>query len=116
MNDSETHRMLGELQGSLAAIQRQLINNEDKAREARDRVYEALREIRSDAQDTKHRTDSLERIMKEEVRPVVRSVVDWRSRALGGAVVLGAVGTVVLFILTATKDAIVDLWRALIQR
>ena len=116
MPDPDTHRILGQLQGSLAAIQRQLADNERKASDSRDKVHRALRDLREDAQDTRHRTESLEKIIEQEVRPVVRSVVDWRSRALGGAVVLGAVGTVVLAILTMTKDALVDLWHALIQR
>lgn len=51
--------------------------------------------------------------MEEEVRPVVRSVLDWRARTLGAVFVLGLIGSVVLFVFTAAKDLIIDLWRTL---
>ena len=114
-NDPEIHRRLGELQGSLAAIQRQLVDNEAKASESRDKVYEALGRIRADAANTRHMAETSEKILEHEVRPVVRSVVDWRSRTLGGLFVLGAIGTAVLFILGLAKELLVDLWHALMR-
>jgi len=115
MSDPDTSRLLGELKGTMAGIQRQLADSETRATESREMVHEQLRDIRKDAQDTRARTAAMEKTLKEDVLPMVRSVDDWRSRALGGMVVLGAIGTVVLFILTLARDAILDIWRDLMR-
>ncbi|SDW78786.1 DUF1515 domain-containing protein [Roseicitreum antarcticum] len=114
-SDPETHLRLGQLQGSLESIQRQLDAADAKAGENRAQVHQSLEALRADAQDTRARTAAVERTLQEDVIPVVRSVNDWRSRALGGMIVLGTVGTLVLFVLTMAKEAIIDLWRILLR-
>lgn len=112
-SDPETNRMLGKLQGSVEAMRQQLQQAEDKATANRAQVHASLEALRADAQDTRSRTAAVERTLQKDVIPVVKSVNDWRSRALGGMVVLGFVGTIVLFVLTLAKEAIIDIWRAL---
>lgn len=116
MNDPQTHQLLGQLRGQMEAIQRQLTDSEAKASESREKVYESLDEIRTDAQDTRARTEALEAVVREEVRPVVRLVRDWRSRALGGMAVLGVIGAFILLILGAAREAIIEIGRAIFMR
>lgn len=116
MMDPEVHRMLGQMQGTMASIQRQLAENEASARESRGVVYKSLQEIRENAQDTRRRTEALEKVIASEIRPVVRGVLDLRSRALGATMVLGILGSAILLVLTAARDAVTDIWRALFDR
>jgi septal ring factor EnvC (AmiA/AmiB activator) len=53
------------------------------------------------------RIKSLERDM-QEVKPVAMQVRDWRAKALGGLMVLGALGSVVLFMWEALKSRVVE--------
>lgn len=116
MNDPETHRLLGQLQSSVQSIHARLADSETKASESREKVYKQLAETRSDVQETRTRTEALETVMREEVRPAVRLLRDWRSRALGGMAVLGVIGALLLLILGAAKEVIIDIGRAIFGR
>lgn len=116
MNDPQTHQLLGQLQGKMDAIQRQLVDNEAKASEGRDKLYRQVSQTRTEVQDTRARTEALELAMRDEVRPVVRLVRDWRSRALGGMAVLGLIGAFILLILGAAKETIIEIGRAIFAR
>lgn len=116
MNDHATHRLLGEMVGKLEAVEKALSENEERARESREKVYSALEEIRSDAQDTRKRVGSMETTLEDEVKPVVRGVLDWRSRAIGAAAVLGLIGSMLVLALTAAKELVLDIWRLLVNR
>ena len=116
MDDHETHVLLGEVRGKLSAIQQQLEGNESEAAKSRDALYDQISNARKEVQEIRSRTVALEAVMQEEVRPAVRMIRDWRSRALGGMAVLGVIGTLILIILGAAKEAIVDLVRAIIAR
>lgn len=116
MNDPETNRLLGQMQATLAQIQRQQGDSESRAAESREKVYSALREIREEAQDARSRIEQIERVVQDEVQPVVRSVLDWRSRWLGALAVLGVIGTLLAFMFTAAKELVLDIWRLLVSR
>lgn len=116
MTDPETNRQLGQMQATLAQIQRQQADSESRAAESREKVYTALREIREQAQETRGRIVQIERVVQDEVQPVVRSVLDWRSRWLGALAVLGVIGALVAFMFTAAKELVLDIWRLLVNR
>lgn len=97
----------------MIAMQRRLEEEARKSSESRARVHQKLEDIQSEAQESSQRISAVERVVEEEVRPVVRSVLDWRARTLGSVFVLGLIGSVVLFVFTAAKDLIIDLWRTL---
>ena len=116
MNDHATHRLLGELVGKLEQVEKALGENEERARESRERVYGSLEDIRSEAQDSRKRLDAIEATLEDEVKPVIRGVMDWRSRAIGAAAVLGLVGSLIVLALTAAKDLVVEIWRLIVNR
>ncbi len=104
--------MLGVLQGSLTGIQKQLDEIERKASHSRAIVHNQLEDIRLEAAETRRRVESVETAIEKEVRPVVRSVVDWRSRAAGGLLVLGVIGAALTAILWALWELILEGWRS----
>lgn len=116
MTDPETHRLLGQMQATLAQIQGQQADSEKRAAESREKVYTALREIRTEAQEARSRIVQIERVVQDEVQPVVRSVLDWRSRWLGALAVLGVIGTLIVFMFTAARDLVLDIWRLIVSR
>lgn len=111
MSDESINRLLGEVKGQLNAMQQQQTEGERKASESREAVFGALRELREDAQKTRHRTEVLEQVMKHEVRPVIKGVLDWRSRAVGGMAVITVVGMAVIGMFTVARDVIFEMWR-----
>ncbi|MCC5960531.1 MAG: DUF1515 family protein [Rhodobacteraceae bacterium] len=113
MSDSETQRLLGALDARLSSIEDTLRTANNDSRGSRAAVYDALREIREDAQDTRHRVAKLEQIIAEDVQPVIKGVRDWRSRAIGAAFVLGFIGSALIFLITSTKDLVIAAWQAL---
>mgnify|MGYP003783521787 CR=1 FL=1 len=116
MPDPDTNRLLGELKGAVDAMQRQQDAEAAKASASRARVHQQLEEIRAEAQRTRTRTETLERVMDSEVRPVVRGVLDWRSRGIGALAVLGLVGTALMVLVTSAWEMIMEAWRGIIGR
>lgn len=115
-NDGENvDRTLGRLMATMEALAQQIAQNEERAAASRRETARQLERIISDASETRRRTETLEGVMTDEVRPVVKSVVSWRSRVLGGMVVIGVVGTVVFGILTAAKDVLAEFVRAVVR-
>jgi ElaB/YqjD/DUF883 family membrane-anchored ribosome-binding protein len=112
----ETQRLLGQLLGRLESIDSALQAANEDAKNSRDKMHDALREIREHAQETRHRLESLERVVTDDVQPVVNGVLNWKSRAVGAAAVLGFVGTVVVFLVTQTKDLLAAVWQTMIGR
>lgn len=116
MSDPETHRILGQLQGTMASVQRQLATSEEKATESRSRMHRQLEDIRTDARDSKTRLEAVERQLKDDIKPVIRTVLDWRAQWIGAMCVMGVIGSAVVFLLTQAKDALADAWKAFIGR
>ncbi|MGY6703164.1 hypothetical protein [Roseinatronobacter sp.] len=116
MSEPETQRLLGELVGRLSSIEQTLQAENQSAKDSRAAVYGALREIREDAQDTRSRVAQLEKIMEDDVQPVVKGVLDWRSRAIGAAFVLGVIGSALIYFITSAKDLIIAAWQTLVAR
>lgn len=116
MSEPETQRLLGELVGRLSSIEQTLKDENNSAKDSRAAVYKALREIREGAQDTRHRVAQLEKIMADDVQPVVKGVLDWRSRAIGAAFVMGIIGSALIYFITSAKDLIIAAWQALVAR
>jgi len=120
---SATNLLLGEMKGSLAALKEDL-ERRDKQAEDRDReasasrrvLYREMEKTRSEVQDTRTRTEALEKIMKEEVRPMVRLVKDWKSRWIGGLAVLGVIGAALPLLVGAAKETIIEIGRAIFGR
>lgn len=123
MSDRETHRLLGELKGNVAALRAQLVEA-DKKTEARDKeasssrkaLYTQMEQTRSEMQDVRSRVEAQEIIMKEEVRPMVRLVKDWKSRWIGALAVLGVIGAALLLVIGAAKETIIEIGRAIFGR
>ncbi|WP_333828298.1 DUF1515 family protein [Pararhodobacter sp.] len=116
MSDPTLHALLGELKGQVSSLQSQMAKSEDDATKSRKALYTQISDMRSEVQDTRLRTAALEVVMENDVRPAVKMLSDWRSRALGGIAVLGIIGAVILLILGAAKDAIIEIGRAIFGR
>ena len=116
MSEPETQRLLGELVGRLSSIEQTLKDENNSAKDSRAAVYKALREIREGAQDTRHRVAQLEKIMADDVQPVVKGVLDWRSRAIGAAFVMGIIGSALIYFITSAKDLIIAAWQTLMEK
>lgn len=116
MSDTETQRLLGALIAKIDQVERHLSESEQNAKESRKHVFDALELIRSDAQATRTRLDSIETSLDSEIKPVVKGVLDWRSRAIGAATILGFIGTLMVLALTAAKELLLDIWRLMVNR
>lgn len=116
MSDIETHQLLGSLIAKMDGLASSAAESEQQARESREKVYQALEDIRADAQASRTRLDSIEDTLEKEVKPVVRGVLDWRSRAIGAAAVLGLIGSMVVIAFTAAKELLLDVWRLMVSR
>lgn len=116
MSEQDVKLLLGQLIGKMEAVENTLKESEARAKDSRERVYKALEEIRTDAQATRSRLDSIESTIDQEVKPVVKGVLDWRSRAIGAATILGFIGTLMALALTAAKEMLLDIWRLIVNR
>jgi hypothetical protein len=112
----EINRTLGELVGTLKAMQKQLEDDRTLSTASRKSVYERLDAIHSDSTATAARVKTLEDAMKSEVLPVVRAVVDWKSRIIGAVFVIGALGTAIVFAVTYGKDIVIEWIRERLHR
>ncbi len=115
-SDLATHRLLGELNGKLAGIEKSLKSNDANARDALENLHHAVQDIRNHSQQNGQRLDNVERVLEIEVRPVVRGVLDWRSRAVGALAVIGFIGTAIIFAITAAKEVVLEIWRVIVDR
>lgn len=109
--DPETNRLLGELRAGIASLQRHTDEEARRAADSRARVYQRLDAIQTETQDTRQRLGAVETVIDREIRPVVRGVLDWRSRWTGAVFVLGLIGSGLLLLVTVAKDLALDLWR-----
>lgn len=116
MSEQDVKLLLGQLIAKLDGVERTLSDNDRHAKDSREKVYKALEDIRTDAQATRTRLDSIETTIDQEVKPVVKGVLDWRSRAIGAATILGFIGTLMVLALTAAKELLLDIWRLMVNR
>lgn len=122
-DDKATNLLLGELNGRLSSLKEDLERRDNVAAE-RDReasasrrvLYQEMEKTRSEVQETRGRVGALETIMKDEVRPMVRLIKDWKSRWIGGLAVLGVIGAALLLLIGAAKETIIEIGRAVFGR
>lgn len=116
MSEQDVKLLLGQLIAKMDAVENTLKDSEAHAKDSREKVYRSLEDIRTNAQSMNTRLVSVESTIENEVKPVVKGVLDWRSRAIGAGIVLGLIGSFMVLALTAAKELLLDIWRLLVNR
>jgi len=108
MSDPDLSQRFGHLEGLMTAISRQMSESDREASASRAKLYAKVEKLAVEMQETRSRVQVIEKTLDADVRPVIRSVTDWKARAAGGVLVIGIIGSALMAAVWALWELVLD--------